>query len=88
MVHYPWHPLYGQSVLVRRGVRGNSRVLFVCDSSANTAGIPAWMTDRAVCAALSHGPAMVHVEALSELAQLLDTRRSPDEGSSKSRAGE
>jgi uncharacterized Zn finger protein len=40
------------------------------------AAIPVWMTDRVACAALSIGPVLVSVEALTELASLVNATRS------------
>ena len=57
-VHYRWHPLYGQIARVRRTVpRSTSEVLFCELSDGATGALPAWMTDAAVCAALTVGPA-------------------------------
>src|SRR5712692_5102701 len=74
-VHYPWHPLHGQTILVQRSVR-HGREVWLCDQHQRTAAIPVWMTDRVACAALSVGPVLVSVEALIELASLLTATRS------------
>lgn len=65
-VHYPWHPLHGRTILVRRSVR-HGRELWVCEHDQHTAAIPLWMTDRVACAALSIGPVFVSVEASPSL---------------------
>jgi hypothetical protein len=66
-VHYPWHPLHGQTILVQRSVR-HGREVWLCEQDQRTAAIPVWMTDRVACAAVSTGPVLVSVEALTELA--------------------
>jgi hypothetical protein len=66
-----WHPLHGQTILVRRSVR-QGREVWLCDPGERTAAVPVWMTDRVACAALSIGPALVAVEALAELASLVN----------------
>src|SRR2546428_2226626 len=73
-VHYPWHPLHGQTIVVQRSVR-HGRDVWLCEQDQQTAAIPVWMTDRAACAALSMGPALVSVEALTELASLVTSSR-------------
>src|SRR5712664_652481 len=62
-VHYPWHPLHGQTILVQRSVR-HGREVWLCEPDERTAAIPVWMTDRVACAALSVGPVLVAVEGL------------------------
>jgi hypothetical protein len=55
-------------------------VLF-CELPDGTTGtLPAWMTDAAVCAALTVGPPVVSIAALQELRELLDVvaPRAPD----------
>lgn len=74
-VHYPWDPLHGQTTGVQRSVR-QGRDVWLCEDDQHTSAIPVWMTDRAACAALSIGPAVVCVEALTELALLVSTTRS------------
>ena len=71
-VHYPWHPLHGQTIRVQRSVR-HGRDVWLCEQEQRTAAIPVWMTDRAACAALSVGPVLVSVDALRELASLVVT---------------
>jgi Family of unknown function (DUF5372) len=74
-VHYPWHPLHGQTIAVRRSVR-HGRDVWLCEHDQRTAAIPVWMTDAVACAALSVGPVLVSVEALTELASLVNATRS------------
>lgn len=74
-VHYPWHPLHGETIVAQRSVRqGRDVWLFAQDQRA--AAVPVWMTDRVVCAALSTGPALISVGALTELRLLVDAVRS------------
>ena len=75
VVHYPWHPLHGQTILVQRSMR-HGRDVWLCQQDQHTAAIPVWMTDRVACAALSLGPVLVSVEALTELAALVTATRS------------
>src|SRR5206468_7409838 len=74
-VHYPWHPLHGQTILVQRSVR-HGRDVWLCEHDQGTAAIPVWMTDRVACAAVSLGPVLVSVDALLELASLVAATRS------------
>jgi hypothetical protein len=52
------------------------RELWVCEHDQHTAAIPLWMTDRVARAALFIGPVLVSVEALTELASLMNATRS------------
>ena len=54
-VQYPWHPLHGQTIVMKRSVR-HGREVWLCESDQRTAAIPVWLTDRVACAALSMGP--------------------------------
>src|SRR5713226_7890056 len=74
-VHYPWHPLHGQTILVQRSVR-HGREVWLCEPDERTAAIPVWMTDRVACAALSVGPVLVSVEVLLVVASLVVATRS------------
>jgi hypothetical protein len=53
-IHYPWHPLHGQPILLQRSVR-HGREVWLCEQDQRTAAILVWMTDRVACAALSIG---------------------------------
>jgi hypothetical protein len=78
VVHYRWHPLHGQTILVQRSLR-HGREVWLCQQEHHTAAVPVWMTDRVACAALSVGPVLVSVEALTALAALVTiTRRAHD----------
>ncbi len=75
-VHYPWHPLYGQDVIVR-GRKGGRCSVLRCqlddDDKRDNRQVPMWMFDKVVCSrmVLSSQP---HVcwEALLDLRRLLD----------------
>ena len=54
----------------------HGRDVWLCQQDQHTAAIPVWMTDRVACAALSLGPVLVSVEALTELAALVTATRS------------
>ena len=60
---------------MQRSVR-HGREIWLCEEDQRTAAIPVWMTDRAACAALSTGPILVSVEALTELTSLVNAARS------------
>ncbi|MBI4265312.1 MAG: hypothetical protein HY657_13120 [Acidobacteria bacterium] len=53
----------------------HGRELWLCEHDQHTAAIPAWMTDRVACAALSIGPGLVSVDVLIELASLVAATR-------------
>jgi hypothetical protein len=74
-IYYRWHPLHGQTIRVQRSVR-QGREVWLCEPDRHTAAIPVWMTDRVACAALSVGPILVSVDALTELASLVIATRS------------
>jgi len=81
-VHYPWHPLHGQTILVQRSVR-HGREVWLCEHDQRTAAIPVWMTDRVACAALSLGPVLVSVDAIVSLPEpLLGPLGKPTSGAS------
>jgi hypothetical protein len=54
-VHYRWHPLHGETILVQRSVR-QGREVWLCARDQRTAAIPTWMTDRVACAAKLQRP--------------------------------
>ena len=71
-IEYPWHPLHGRRLRVcQRAVRGGSEVLSLEDRPGLTRELPAWMCDAATCLAMTLGPPLVRVDALSELAATL-----------------
>jgi len=73
-VHYPHHPLHGQSVRVRRRWAPGGCELLYCELADGTvATVPAWMTDVAVCSGVTAGDPVVEPAALLQLRILLDT---------------
>jgi hypothetical protein len=70
-VYYRWHPLYGQSLPVRRRQRfPNGEQVFVQLDSGAACALPEWMLN-ATCAALIIGPPLIAGDALVELRDLL-----------------
>jgi hypothetical protein len=83
-VHYPWHPLYRQSIPVRLEGRWKNGLVARCDPH-NDVGrrgfdIPVWMLDCAVCSTMTLSQtALVDAEALRQLRQLLDLALGTDD---------
>lgn len=77
-VLYPWHPLYGQEVVVRQA-RPGSRVLrcrVEADETRDNREIPAWMFDSVLCARMvTTSQPQVSWAALVDLRRLLDETR-------------
>ena len=75
-VEYPWHPLFGQEVVVRSEFCRAGEAVVRCQVSEDERGdclrVPAWMFERARCAMLQlcERPS-VTVEALRTLKELL-----------------
>lgn len=76
VIHYRWHPLFGESLQIRRSHRmpDGTRVYVCMLPDGTLSAIPAWMSDRERClgCALSSTPE-VSLEALEELRTLLAT---------------
>jgi len=73
IVHYRWHPLFGQSLRVQRRIQRGEQQLVFCFLPDGTIGaLPSWMMDPA-CAQYSLGEPFLAVEALIELRTLLNT---------------
>ncbi len=78
-VHYRWHPLYGQDVVVV-GKIGGSRGVYRCqlpdDGKHASREIPIWMFDRVLCSRMKSTP-QPHVcwPALVDLKRLLEEIR-------------
>lgn len=51
---YPYHPYYGQTLLVVR--EDKSGMVFVKGPDGNTQGLPRWMTDASICATVRESP--------------------------------
>ena len=88
---YPYHPLFrdGPTELEIIGVRSDMLTAQLPDGSRR--GIPIWMFDEEICAAIRHSPhPMVEVSSLLEIVKLLevagsDVRSACDECTSKSK---
>src|SRR5207245_2312742 len=74
VIHYPWHPLFGEKLQVRRSHRlpDGARVYFCLLPNGTLGAIPAWMGDRERCirCPLVLAPE-VSLEALRELGAVL-----------------
>ena len=76
-VHYPWHPLYKQSIPVRLERRWKNGLVARCDPHSDVGrrgfDIPVWMLDSAVCSTMILSQtALVDAETLRQLRHLLD----------------
>jgi hypothetical protein len=83
-VHYPWHPLYRQSIPVRLEQRWKNGLVARCDPHSDVGrrgfDIPVWMLDSAVCSTMTLSQtALVDAEALRQLRQLLDRALGTDD---------
>lgn len=65
-VRYPWHPLFGRSVIVVQRRRG-ADVVRIDGLPGISRDLPGWMLDAEACAAMQPGPPRVSVAALLEL---------------------
>ncbi|MBV9916066.1 MAG: hypothetical protein JO153_06130, partial [Solirubrobacterales bacterium] len=72
-IHYPWHPLFGQSIEVLPRGRRSGTQLLSCVGVEAISAVPAWMTDAASCVGMIAGPAQISIEALIELRTLIDS---------------
>ena len=74
VVHYRWHPLYGQRVRRIQGERRASGELVHVELTPGAVTIlPAWKLDAVYCASLKVGAPHVSVAALCSLRELLIT---------------
>jgi hypothetical protein len=75
-VHYRWHPLFGQTLEVRRYWRNLSASGWICQVPGTATGVvapvPVWMTDKTACESLSFGDPLLSIDALCELRGTLD----------------
>jgi hypothetical protein len=75
-IHYRWLDLFGKSLSVVRRMRRQDGDCVVCESpKGNAIAVPAWITDKVVCAGFSAGPPVVSLSALPELRNLLHSLR-------------
>ena len=76
-VLYPWHPLFGRTVVVHRSLVRRDRAVFQCGiDDGKQIEIPQWMFDRAICCTTRQGDSpIVGCDDLRRLrALLLQTR--------------
>lgn len=82
-IHYPWHPLYGQTLPVRRQqvASGAERFIHVLLPDDTWCLVPGWMTSRERCAQLALSEqAEASVAALRELGRtLIELANAPEE---------
>jgi len=74
VVHYRWHPLYGQHV--RRHYseqRATGEFVYVEAASGVVVVVAAWMLDPVACAGMAMGVPRVSLAALNDLHRLLVT---------------
>jgi hypothetical protein len=66
-VAYPWHPLHGRRLRIgQRSTRDGADLLLVAERDGTLRELPAWMCDEVACAAMTLGPPVVAVPALTE----------------------
>jgi hypothetical protein len=81
ILHYPWHPWYGQEVLTRKGTGKQADDSYLCLLKAMPPGaqrtqIPRWMFDSAGCALMrQENTPYAELEALRQLNRLLEAQR-------------
>ena len=74
-IEYPWHPLYGQNLQVRKRVVERSGTYYVIELPDGTNQfLPDWMTDPASCANSEIGLPRCSLDGLFSLCQLLDAQ--------------
>src|SRR3954453_5877438 len=71
-VAYPWHPLHGRRLRIgQRSTRDGADLLLVAERDGALRELPTWMCDEVACAAMTLGPPVVAVPALTELTLVL-----------------
>src|ERR1700722_18713947 len=76
-IHYPFHPLHGQSLRVeRRSKLPKGEYIFCQLPDGTIGGLPSWIADTTKSTNFSVGPAMTSAAALAELRKLLDSLHS------------
>jgi hypothetical protein len=74
-IEYPWHPLYGKSVPIRKRFVEKSGTYYVVELPDHTNHfIPDWMTDPASCANSEIDLPRCSLDGLFSLRQLLDAQ--------------
>src|SRR5437660_10822688 len=73
-IHYPFHPLHGQSLRVERRAKLPKGEYIFCELPDGTiGGFPSWIADPTKSPDFTVGPAMTSAVALAELRKLLDS---------------
>jgi hypothetical protein len=76
-IHYPFHPLHGQSLRVERRAKLPKGEYIFCELPDGTiGGFPSWIADPTKSPNFIVGPAMTSAAALAELRKLLDSLHS------------
>ena len=76
-IHYPFHPLYGQSLRVERRAKLPKGEYLFCELPDGTiGGFPSWIADPTKSPNFTVGSAMTSAAALAELRKLLDSLHS------------
>ena len=76
-VHYPFHPLHGQSLRVERKAKLPRGEYIFCELPDGTiGGFPSWIADAKKSPDFTLGPALTSAAALAELRKLLDSLHS------------
>ena len=76
-IHYPFHPLHGQSLRVERRAKLPKGEYIFCELPDGTiGGFPSWIADPTKSSNFTVGPAMTSAAALAELRKLLDSLHS------------
>jgi hypothetical protein len=76
-VHYPFHPLHGQSLRVQRRAKLPNGEYIFCELPDGTiGGFPSWIADATKTPYFTVGPPLSSVAALAELRKLLDSLHS------------
>ena len=76
VIHYRWHPLYGQSVrLIQAERRASAELVHVELTPDAVTILPAWKLDAVYCSGLKVGAPQVSVAALCILHELLHRLR-------------
>lgn len=76
-IHYPFHPLHGQSLRVERRAKLPKGEYIFCELPDGTiGGFPSWIADPTKSANFTIGSPMTSASALAELRKLLDSLHS------------
>ena len=76
-VHYPFHPLHGQSLRVQRRAKLPNGEYIFCELPDGTiGGFPSWIADPTRTPNFTVGPPLTSAAALAQLRTLLDGLRS------------